>query len=73
MDYFRISIKQDFIAKERPIVLELFLADRYETMNNEQISVYKDSNTLEIFKMAEKGNSLKLNSTRLIQHWKKKN
>ena len=71
-NYFRISIKQDFIGKERPVVLELFLADKYETMNNEQISVYKDSNTLEVFKMVEKGNGLKLNSTRLINAEKEK-
>ena len=32
----------------------------------------KDSNTLEIFKMVEKGNKLKLNSTRLINIEKEK-
>jgi hypothetical protein len=69
-DYFRISIKQDYLAKERPVVLELFLSDKYETKDNEQISVYKDSNTLEIFKMIEKGNKLKFNSTRLINREK---
>jgi hypothetical protein len=71
-DYFRISIKQDYIAKEKPIILELFLADKYETKDNDQISVYKDSNTLEIFKMVEKGNQPKLNSTRLINIEKEK-
>ena len=65
-DYFRISIKQDYLAKEAPTILDLFLADKYETKNKEQISVYKDSNTLEIFKIVEKGNNLKLNSNRLI-------
>ena len=71
-DYFRISIKQDYIVIERPVILELFLADKYETKNSEQISVYKDSNTLEIFKMIEKENKLKLNSTRLINLDKEK-
>ncbi|MGD0754099.1 MAG: hypothetical protein ABR927_03480 [Bacteroidales bacterium] len=69
-DYFRISIKQDYLGKDRPVVLELFLSDKYETKDNEQISVYKDSNTLEIYKIIEKGNNLKLNSTRLINREK---
>jgi hypothetical protein len=71
-DYFRISIKQDYFIKDRPAIFELFLTDKYETKNNEQISVYKDSNTLEIFKMVEKGNKLKLNSTRLVNTEKEK-
>jgi hypothetical protein len=50
----------------------LFLSEKFEAKNNEQISVYKDSNTLEIFKMVEKGNKLKLNSTRLINIEKEK-
>ena len=66
-DYFRISIKQDYIVVERPVILELFLADKYETMNNEQISVYKDSNTLEVFRMTGKVNKLKLDSVRTIR------
>jgi hypothetical protein len=65
-DCFRISIKQDYVSKETPTILDLFLADKYETKNKEQISVYRDSNTLEIFKMIEKGDNLKLNSNRLI-------
>lgn len=65
-DYYRISIKQDYVSKEAPTILDLFLADKYETENKGQISVYKDSNTLEIFKMIEKGDDLKLNSNRLI-------
>jgi hypothetical protein len=69
-DYFRISIIQDYLGKERPVVLELFLSDKYEIKDSEQISVYKDSNTLEIFKMIEKGSKLKLNSTRLINREK---
>ena len=71
-DYFRISIKQDYFVKDRPAILELFLTDKYETKNNDQVSVYKDSNTLEIYKMVEKGNKLKLNSTRLINIEKEK-
>ena len=69
-DYFRISIMQDYLGKESPNVLELFLSDKYETKDNEQISVYKDSNTLEIFKMIENGNKLRLDSTRLINREK---
>jgi hypothetical protein len=65
-DYFRISIKQIYLVKDRPDIFELFLTDKYEAKNNEHISVYRESNTLEIFKMIEKGNKLKLNSTRLI-------
>lgn len=64
-DYFRISVKQDYFVKDRPAIFELFLTDIYQ-INNDQVSVYKDSNTLEIFKMVEKGNNLKLDSTRLI-------
>jgi len=65
-DHFRITINQNFIPKATPDILELFLANKYETKNKGQISVYKDSNTLEIFKMIEKGSRLKLNSTRLL-------
>jgi hypothetical protein len=71
-DYFRITIKQDYFVKERSVIFELFLSDKYDTKNNEQVSVYKDSNTLEIFKMTEKRNKLKLNSTRLINIEKEK-
>jgi hypothetical protein len=65
-DTFRISVKQAYLTKEIPTVLELFLANKYETKNKEQISVYKDSNTLEIYKMTERGDDLKLNSVRLL-------
>jgi hypothetical protein len=65
-DTFRISIKQAYLTKDTPTVLELFLADKYETKNKEQISVYKDSNTLEIYKMIERGDNFKLNSSRLL-------
>ena len=65
-DTIRISIKQAYITKEMPTVLDLFLSDKYETKNKEQISVYKDSNTLEIYKMIERGDNLKLNSSRLL-------
>ena len=65
-DTFRISIKQAYLTKEMPTVLELFLSDKYETKNKGQVSVYKDSNTLEIYKMIEKGDNLKLNSSRLF-------
>jgi hypothetical protein len=66
-DTFRISIKQAYLTKEMPTVLELFLVDKYETNNKEQISVYKDSNTLEIYKIKEMGDNLKLNSSRLLK------
>ena len=66
-DTIRISIKQAYITKEMPTVLDLFLSDKYETKNKEQISVYKDSNTLEIYKMIERGDNLKLNSSRLLK------
>ena len=69
---FRIRIKQDFLSREAPDILELFLADKYETNDKKQISVYKDSNTLEVFKMAEKESKLKLNSTRLLNLKKEK-
>ena len=69
---FRISIKQDYFIKKVPEILELFLAEKYETKDKKQISVYKDSNTLEVFKMAEKESRLKLNSTRLINLKKEK-
>jgi hypothetical protein len=65
-DTSRISIKQPYLTKETPTTLDLFLADKYETRNKEQISVYKDSNTLEIYKIVESGNNLKLNSSRLL-------
>jgi len=65
-DTYRISIKQSYLTKEKPTVLDLFLADKYETKNKKQISVYKDSNTLEFYKMIESGDNLKLNSSRLI-------
>jgi hypothetical protein len=65
-DTFRISIKQAYLTKEMPAVLDLFLSDKYETKNKEQVSVYKDSNTLEIYKMIESGDNLKLNSSRLL-------
>jgi hypothetical protein len=44
----------------------LFLSDKYEKKNKEQISVYKDSNTLEIYKMIERGDNLKLNCSILL-------
>lgn len=65
-DTFRISIKQMYLTKEMPTVLDLFLSDKYENKNMEQVSIYKDSNTLEIYKMIEKSDNLKLNSNRLI-------
>ena len=65
-DTFRISIKQAYLTKEMPTVLDLFLSDKFETKNKEQVSVYKDSNTLEIYKMIERGDNLKLNSSRLL-------
>jgi hypothetical protein len=65
-DTFRISIKQAYLTKEMPTVLDLLLSDKYETKNKEQVSVYKDSNTLEIYKMIERGDNLKLNSSRLL-------
>jgi hypothetical protein len=65
-DTFRISIKQAYLTKEMPAVLDLFLSDKYETKNKEQVSVYKDSNTLEIYKMIESRDNLKLNSSRLL-------
>jgi hypothetical protein len=65
-DTFRISIKQPYLIHETPNILDLFLADKYETKNKEQVSVYKDSNTLEIYKMINMGDNLKLNSRRLI-------
>jgi hypothetical protein len=71
-DNYRISIKQNYFTKESPEILELFLADRYETRDKKQISVYKDSNTLEVFKMEEKESMLKLNSARLINLKKEK-
>ena len=63
---YRISIKQTYLTKETPTVLDLFLADKYETKNKEQITMYKDSNTLETYKMVESGNNLKLNASRLL-------
>jgi hypothetical protein len=71
-DAYRISIKQSYLTKEKPTVLDLFLADKYDTKDKEQISVYKDSNTLEIYKMIESGDNHKLNSSRLI-HLKNEN
>jgi NAD+--asparagine ADP-ribosyltransferase len=65
-DNFRISIKQFYLTKEMPSVLDLFLSDIYETKNKEKVSVYKDSNTLEIYKMIEMVDNLKLNSRRLL-------
>jgi hypothetical protein len=65
-DTFRISIKQAYLTKDMPAVLDLFLSDKYETKNKEFVSVYKDSNTLEIYKMIEWGDNLKLNSSRLL-------
>ena len=65
-DTFRISIKQAYLTKEMPTLLDLFLADKYENKNMEQVNVYKDSNTLEIYKMIERGDNLKLNSSRLL-------
>ena len=52
--------------KETPTVLDLFLSDKYKTKNGVQVSVYKDSNTLEIYKIAENGDNLKLNNSRLL-------
>ena len=65
-DTFRISIKQVYLTKETPSVLDLFLSDIYETKNKEQVSVYKDSNTLGVYKMVERADNLKLNSSRLL-------
>jgi hypothetical protein len=65
-DTFRISIKQAYLTKEMPTVLDLFLSDKYDTKNKEHVTVYKDSNTLEIYKMIERGDNLKLNSSRLL-------
>ncbi len=65
-DTFRISIKQAYLTRDMPTILELFLVDKYEIMNKGQVSVYKDSNTLEIYRMIESGDSLKLNSRRLF-------
>jgi hypothetical protein len=65
-DTFRISIKQVYLSKETPTVLDLFLSDKYKTKNGVQVSVYKDSNTLEIYKIAENGDNLKLNTSRLL-------
>ena len=71
-DYFRVSIKQNFVSfSTEPEIFEFFLADKYEN-NDKLISVYKDSNTLETFKIFEKGNKDKLNSTRLINLKKEK-
>ena len=63
-DTFRISIFQSFISLS---ILELFLADKFELKNGEQLSFYKDSNTLEVFKMTGKVNKLKLDSVRIIR------
>jgi hypothetical protein len=66
-DTFKISIKQDYFNKDSPEILELFLSDKYETEVGQQISVYKDSNTLEVFKIVEKADTFKLNSIRLLK------
>ena len=65
-DIFRISIKQAYLTKEMPTILDLFLAEKYENKNKELVNVYKDSNTLEIYKMIERGDNLKLNFSRLL-------
>ena len=65
-DIFRISIKQAYLSKEMPTILDLFLAEKYENKNKELVNVYKDSNTLEIYKMIEREDNLKLNSSRVL-------
>lgn len=71
-DYTRISINQDYITQHSPDVLELFLVDKYETKDNNQIAVYNDSNTLETFKMIDYDSNLALNSKRFINLPKEK-
>ncbi|MCX6236066.1 MAG: hypothetical protein NTY07_00685 [Bacteroidia bacterium] len=71
-DYFRISINHDYFTQERPDILELFLADKYETKEKKQISIYKDSNTLDVFRIIDKDNKRSLNSTRLLNLSKEK-
>lgn len=66
-DTIRISIVQSYFGKEALTILELFLADKFDLRNGKQISIYRDSNTLEVFKMIEQANKLKMNSYRLIR------
>jgi len=71
-DYTRISINQDYIAQHSPDILELFLVDKYKTKENNQIVTFKDSNTLETFKMIDNESNHSLNSKRLINLSKEK-
>ena len=55
-----------------PNVLELMLIEKYYTRYNDEVIVYKDLNTKEVFKIFEKDNRRSLNSVRLINLSKEK-